>query len=337
MTINDAFSSDLIDLPADPITALAKHTRKNVIAVVLTVIAGALFIVGGPTAVGIGGCLVVFAIVALRQHYYAATFDLARRQVTVKRITLLSTRQRTLPFDAIQWLDFEPGERGAALWLKDGSMLKVAAAPDNYAKLDCRLSDIRTRTGLPAARVSPRHADVYSGVFSDPTGQVTITSSNRDAIPRVIGGLAILLMTAIAVAGVILMSLTEPAPKNFSEWFGFFLALAGLLLWLLIGSFGVFMLFGQPTKLLIEPATRQLHIEGGFVRPRREKSIAFEDIASAGVIHESDRHGSRFTPYVELRSHRVIRLSGLGGDFRRSDQVADLVRQMTGASQKNIG
>jgi hypothetical protein len=243
-----------------------------------------------------------------------------------------------LPFDAIQWLDLEPGRGGAALWLKDGSKLMVAAVPDDYgyAKLDRRLAEIRTRTGLPAARVGPPLADVYSGVSSDPTGIVTIASPS-DVVPRIIIGIVILLMAVVAVGGGILMLFTEPMPKGFGEWFGFFILLAGLPLWLLIGSCGVYLFFASPTKLLLDPGARQLHVEGGSVKPKRE-TIAFEEVASAGVIHESGRDGSSFYPYLTLKSHRLIRLHGLGGnDFRGSDEVAELIRQMTGATRKNIG
>jgi hypothetical protein len=339
MTTNDAVSSDLIELPADPFTVLASRKRKNVIAAVLMVSGVALSTIGGPTAVVIGGCLFVVAIVVLRQHYYIATFDLARRQVSVVNINFLHTRRRTLPFDAIQWLDLEPGRGGAALWLKDGSKLMVAAPPDDYgyAKLDRHLAEIRKRTGLPAARTSPAHADVNSGVSSDRTGLIKIEPPNHHAVPRVIGGVVILLMTAVAVGGGILMLFTTPMPKGFGEWFGFFILLAGIPLWLLISTFGVYLLFGSSTKLLLDPATRKLRVEGGFLKPRVE-TIAFEDVTSAGVIHESGREGSSFFPYLILRSHRLIRLHGLGdNDFRSSDEIAELIRQMTGATRKNIG
>jgi hypothetical protein len=334
MTTTDAVSSALIELPAAPLTVLASRMRKNVVAVVLMAIGVTLFLIGGPAALVIGGFLVVLAIAVLRQRYYVATFDLARRQVTVVSINLLSTRQRTLPFDAIQWLDLEPGRGGAALWLKDGSKLMVAAVPDDYgyAKLDRRLAEIRTRTGLPAARVGPPLADVYSGVSSDLTGIVTIASPS-DVVPRIIIAVVILLMAVVAAVGWIGILITDPP----SRWFEFLALLVIFPVLGLIVTFGIFMLLGAPTKLLLDPGTRQLHVEGGSGKPKRE-TIAFEEVASAGVIHESGRDGSSFYPYLTLKSHRLIRLHGLGGnDFRGSDEVAELIRQMTGATRKNIG
>lgn len=333
----DALSSDLIEFPADHFAILASRTRKNVFAAVMIAIAVTLFVIGGDAALAIGGALVVIAIVAMCVRSYVTTFDVARRQVTIVSMTSLSTRRRTLPFDAIQWLDFEHGDGGAALWLKDGSMLTVASVPDNYAELDRRLADIRSRTGLQAARFELSHADISAGVTTDPTGLVTITSENQHLIPRIVGGVATLLMTAITVVGGVVLLSTGPMPHTSGDWFGYSVMLLGVPLWILIGSFGVFLLFGPPTKLLLDPATRQLHVEGGFVRPRRYETIAFDDIANAGVIHFRNREGSNFTPYLKLKSDRVVHLPVLGGDFRRSDEVAEIVRQMTGATPKNLG
>ena len=331
---NDAFSSDLIELPADPMAFLASRRRKNVIAFVLVAVGVFLFMIGGATGLHIGGCLVVVAIVILREHYYLATFDLVRQQVTLVSITLLTTHQRVLPFDAIRRLDFKPGQRGVALWLRDGSMVTIAGVPDNYAVLDRCMAEIRTRVGLAAARVGLPPADVYSNALSDPAGLVTITSSSHHVIGNTIGGLLTLLITAAASAGWVFILWTEPPDGLFS----FLFALVVFPTLAFVSLFGVCMLFRARTKLLLDPAKRQLHVERGFVKLKREETIAFEDVARAGVIHNQDfREGSSFTPYLILKSDRLIRLDGLGDDFRCSDGITEVIRKMTGAERRNIG
>ena len=331
--VDDAFSSDLIELPADPIAFLAGRRRRNVIGLAMMAIGVALFVSGGAAGWYIGGCLIAVAIVILRERYHLATFDLIRQQVTFVSITLLSARKELLPFDAIERLDFKPGRNGAALWLKNGSMLTVAGVPDNYALLDRRLAEIRTRTGLSAARGGLPHADVHSGASSAPIGAETITSSSHHIMGSIIGGSVTLLMTVVAVVGWFSILLTEPP-----SFFGFFLLFLAFLVLGLIGSFGVFMLSSARTKLLLDPVKRQLHIERGFIRLKRKETIAFEEVARAGVIHNHDfRAGSSFTPYFVLKSHRLIRLNGLGDDFQSSDKVAERVRRMTGAERRNVG
>lgn len=333
----DALSSRLIEFPDNYSTTLASHTRMKRTGAVLIAIAIALFIIGGTIGVGMGGALAIFAAVFMSQRSYVATFDLAQRQVTVVTMTLLSTCQRTLAFDAIQWLDFNRGDNGTALFMKDGSMLTVSLMPVNYAEFDCRLAEIRSRTRLQPARVDLTHAATLTGVTSDQSGLITITSGKSGGISKIIGGLVMLLFSAVYISCVILFLPTASMPKTFLELFGFSIILLGVPLIGLMGIFGVNLLFSRPSKLLLDPTTRQLHFDSGFGRRRPNDMIAFADIAIAGVIHDRGRDGSSFTPYIQLQSDRAIRLNGFGFGFRRADEVADLVRQMTGAARKNIG
>lgn len=127
----------------------------------------------------------------------------------------------------------------------------------------------------------------------------------------------------------------SPLPGG-NRWAGIFLSSVLLSFSLLLIVMGFRTLFGRLPKLLLDPETRQAHLDWAWPKIWPRETIAFDDFLAAGVQDTKSREDRIVLPYIWLLHDRKVVLWYSTDNFRDARDIAERICQITGAQLGHV-